>query len=496
MHADQDASHAGGLGIDCSAIHAAAPSSMARGTASDRALIRTGGMPMSTGLPSGGALTVAQVGFGRLQNETIQAVTIDTTKGCTVKTQLFEDISPERRPPLGFFSSRTILGSVGAEHAPGVGHGAVTSGLATSDASLLATANGALSVGHSRCEEVQQAVGLASQALGRANQALGAYSMAQGHNALAYMHASRMLAVPTPINANVQDNADRIQVVDVPLQGYTTCERVTDGTNVTSFRLTTILVLGDTPNDAVIDTPNGPTLDFRRVPFLPYNGAAIVNAQLVTPRLISDDTRYVLPAFGAEYCFLVTRTGSDNQFSHIVSALRPKCIPVDGPQGDAALTITTVSHEGQGGEGFTIQIVENIPFTVTVDGVSVPNPRITPRVPTPFLITNQTDFRVQGRLYGGSFHWTESPSGSTEIICPGARPPTQVVVSTAGVVNNPLTSCPECNTCNANVDPVQTGLSTTSFSVPYTTTPLVSLNTPVTTFSAQPVVNSALNGLI
>lgn len=423
VHSDQDGGHAGGTASECSLLHAASASSMARGTAIDRSEVRTGGMPRLKNLPRNSRFTVAQVGVAVNAPDvnTVQAITFDSDTGCANRTVFVQDTSNPLQPPLGFFGSKITLGSIGIENAPGVGHGAMTTGLSATQSSLLATANGALAAGTAECGEVHQAVGKGSTVFGRGNTALGAYSQAIGHNSLAYMHGHFAQAIKTSVNDDVPQGADRVQYNMVPLRGFTTCERIlsSDRLTVTGFRLTTILVLGDTPDNAVIDIENGPTLDFRRVPFLPFNGTAMVEADVVSPRLIPDEGDPI-PGFCGKFCFCVTRVGSDNQIRHEIenggpgNTLGVLCqIPTMSSLG---LTITAIARTGNSA-GFTIQIVEDLPLTVQVGTSTIPNPRIDPAPPIPFPATNQTNFVLQGRVWGGHFRYTEVPAGSSEVKC-------------------------------------------------------------------------------
>lgn len=449
VHSDQDGGHAGGIANDCSLLHASSISSMARGSAIDRAEVRTGGMPRLKNLPRSSRFTVAQIGtaINSPDVNTIQAITFDSDTGCADRTVFVQDTSNPLQSPLGFFNSKITLGSIGVDNAPGVGHGAFTTGLSATQSSLLATANGALAAGTAECGEVHQAVGKGSTALGRGNTALGAYSQALGHNSLAYMHAHFAQAIKTSISDDVPRGGDRVQYNMVPLRGFSTCERSlsSDRLTVTGFTLTTILVLGDTPDNAVITIENGPSIDYRRVPFLPFNGTAIVEADVVSPRLIPDEGAPI-PAFCGKFCFSVTRVGADNQVRHEIengkSTLGTLCaIPSPNSLG---LTISAVPRTGNGA-GFTIQIVEHIPLTITIDQSTLPNPRIDPPPPANFPVTNQTNYVIQGRVWGGHFRYTEVPAGSSEIKCEAPNDDRVTVVSPSLSVSTP--SQPNCRGC-------------------------------------------------
>jgi len=484
VHSDQDASHAGGVAADCSLLHSAAPSSMARGTTSDRSQIRTGGMPVVKNLPTSSRFTVAQVGFGVITDNTVQAITFDTSNGCADRTVFVNDDSLALRPPLGVFGRLQVLGSIGLDNAPGVGHGALASGLSVDQSHLLATANGSLSVGQARCGEVHMAAGLASAVLGRANRALGAYSQGFGHNALAYMHAQFAQAIPTTINDDVQKDANRIQHSQVPLRGFTTAERIISQENpefFTGFELTTLLVLGDTPDNARLDVRDGPTMDWCRTPFLPVNGTAIIEADVVSSLLQTENPRYRLAPFCGKFCFCITRTGSGNQYTYDILPTTEDGEPSIGaicvfPEPAAlGLTITAEQTNAQL-DGVTIKIIERVPFSVEIGNRFRPNPRINPVPERTFPlennqvgvpIANRTNFYVQGRIWGGHFRYTEVPEGSSEVRVEAPTPdriytitqPAFSTISAAGLqrVAAAASTYRECKSATDADSPVEVG---------------------------------------
>lgn len=423
VHADQDASTVAAVVVDCGIAHSAGPASMVQGTAALRSQLRTGGMPIVKGLPPSSAYSVVQVAFGAAAPSSVEAITYDTSNGCAEKT-LVTNTTPALAPPL-FFRDRITLGSIGIDNASGIGHGALVTGLAAEDSHVLATANGAVALGSAQCGEVHMASGLASQAFGRANRSLAAYSMAIGYNALAYSHAQFAQAIPTAVNDNVITAAGRIQYSMVPVRGFTTAERILsdDGLTFVGFELETIMVLGDTPDNAIITTENGPTIDARRVPFLPVNGTAEVEADIISPRLVSDNNRYSIGQFAAKYCFTVTRMGSEGELIFNVEPVTTQGDPTIGvicqnrdPTTLGIVSISAVEHDGDS-PGFTVRIVERVPLFVQIGTRNVPNPRFNPPPPAAVLpVTSKINFAIQARLWGGHFRYTEIPAGSTEIL--------------------------------------------------------------------------------
>jgi hypothetical protein len=502
VHSDQDGGHAGGVAADCSLLHSAAMSSMARGTASDRSQVRTGGMPVVKNLPISSKFTVAQVGFGVSDDNTVQAISFDTSNGCADRVSFVNDESEGLRPPLGFFNRKQVLGSFGVEHASGSGHGALASGLSAEQSHLLATADGSLSVGQARCGEVHMAAGLASSVLGRGNRALGAYSQGYGNNALAYMHAQQAQAIPTTINDDVEEGANRIQYTQVPLRGFTTAERIIseeDPDFFTGFELTTLLVLGDTPDNAIIDLEDGPQLDYRRVPFLPVNGTAIVEADVVSTALQTENRRYRLAPFCGKFCFCVTRSGSGHNFSYDIL---PNTADGDPSIGticaipsleNLGLDITAIEFDGQS-DGFTVKIVEQVPFRIKLNGKMVPNPRIDPKPRlTEFTddtygvpITSKTNFYIQGRIWGGHFRYTEVPEGSSEVQFEAPRNNERVFTvpqQSFGAVNASVRKYNKCKGGKEPDTPLETQLGNTF------ETPDVSLNRATVTTPGSSLYN-------
>lgn len=394
VHCDQDGSSAGGVVDNHSLLHASAPSSSARGYVNDRSEIRTGGTPRLKNLPRSSRLTLAQFADGKTLS-----TTFDSDSG---------NVTTEDGDKSFASSSKVILGSVGAEHASGTGLGSMVSGVSSSQSSLLATADGSLSVGIAEKGEVHQTVGKGSTVLGRANTALGAYSQAVGHNALTYMHSQFAQAIKTANSEGFIQGSDRIQWSSVPLRGHTTCSRkvASDGT-VTGFSLTTYLVLGDTIEQPLINQ-NGVVIDSRRFPFLPFNGTALIEADVVSSRLIPSSGEPI-PSFAGKYCFSVTRIGSDNQIRYELensSSGQLSTVSEFPPKANLGLEITPVVRTGAGA-GFTIKIVETI--HANVNGV------VSPRINSQLI--GQGPIDLQGRVWGGHFSMTEVPAGESRVVC-------------------------------------------------------------------------------
>lgn len=457
VHADKDATHAGGIAMDCSIVHSAGPSSMVRGTASDKSMLRTGGMPEVKNLPKSSTFTVARVGFGAMPDTNVKMFTFNTSNGCKEETTFVNDESQGYREPLGVFGREQVLGSIGVEHASGVGHGAYANGLSAESSSFLATANGSFAAGVSMCNEVHMGSGLGASVFGRANQAVGAYSQGIGHNSLAYMHAQQAHAIPTSSRDNVGSDSCRIQHSAVPLRGFTTAEPVEsdDPRYYDQFMLTTLLVLGDSPSDPLVDVENSATLDYRRVPFLPVDGTAMVHVDLASPRVVTRNNDYTLDHFAGHYHFSVSRTGSSHQFQY---DLLPRTvgggpdIGVDVEFPSAASLGLQITAERFNGymDGYVVKIVEYVPLIATISGTPTPNPRIVPTPPSTGLVpfTSKTKYQIQGRLWGGYIETTTTPAGSTNVVYEPPVVNERMITVQPPVFAPPPQKADECNRCN------------------------------------------------
>jgi hypothetical protein len=442
LHSDNDASHTHALAHDNSKALALGHGSTTAGQAGCGSTLQSGGIPNFRHKIGSSRYQIMIVGAGVVQHRG-NVYALNRTSLCPKQSILLEDTTPDRTiPPL---NCQVCTDTGTGDHAPGHGHGSLAHGVAVTNSLLQTAGDGAVSIGVAKCAEIHAAVGLASQAFGRNNLALSPYSMATGQNSVTHMYGQQAQGIHGAPHTNVLNECNMCQYVRVMTHSHVDCSIIpsTDGTTITGFLLTYRLVLGSTPVDPVISTPDGVTVTNYHLPSLVCPGIAGVETEVVSPAITGPGGTPIigLDGFTASYCYSVTRTDMNGQNCHTFlppGILTPNCaFAPTGTTIPPAIIDADPSDNICG--GFTLIFTETINVSP-----NVPNPRITPTpTPTNLLLISRSTFQIITRLMCATFKWTQAPAGFARVACvPAAAHVTTVVTTPNFTAIPPPNFCP------------------------------------------------------
>jgi hypothetical protein len=473
LHSDNDAGHVHAFARENSKALSLGHGSTTAGEASCGSVLVSGGVPnFSTSNGSKNSrFRLMLVGDGAVRHRR-NVYALGKNTRCPSLDTLLEDATPNRNiPPLGCQVCTTITTG---EHAPGFGHGSLVHGVATSNSLIQTSGDGATALGIADCNGVHAAAGRASFVQGLNNLALAPYSQATGHNSVSHMYGQQVQGIKGANNTNVPDSCDVCQHSKVLTHNHTQCEIVVDGTTITGFCLTYRLVLPSTPEDPIVNTPDGITITNFHLPSLICPSVAGVEVQVVSPAVI--DSKTGLPylgtdSFTARYCFHVERKDRNDQACHSSFIPSGGVVPIcafspaitfppiatgatsTSPCGDTTSPVIEADPEDNICGGFTLVFKEFVPTFIN----SVPNPRISPTPTSLNTVYNvscprtHTVFNVYSRIFCGYFEWVQASSGFSRVACvPTACPVSTVITAPAFVQAPPLTSCPPANYTQTN----------------------------------------------
>ena len=468
LHSDNDAGHVHAFARENSKALSLGHGSTTAGEVSCGSIIVSGGAPKfnAPNCSKTSRYRLMLVGDGAVRHRR-NVYSLGKNTSCSNSVTLLEDASPNRNiAPIG---CQVCTSVTTGEHAPGLGHGSLVHGVATTNSLMQTSGDGATALGVADCNGVHAAAGRASFVQGRNNLALAPYSQATGHNSVSHMYGQQVQGIKGAHNTNVPDSCDICQHSKVLTHSHVQCEPVVDGTIITGFCLTYRLVLSSTPEDPIINTPEGITITNFHLPSLICPSVAGVEVQVVSPAVIDNKTG--LPfvggeAFTARYCFFVERRDRNDQPCHSSfipsGGVVPSCAFSPGivfppiatgassttPCGNTTSPVIEADPEDNLCGGFTLVFREYVPTFIN----GLPNPRITPApttMNTVFSVTcprTPTVFNVYSRIFCGYFEWVQASSGHSRVACvPTACPVSTVITTPAFVQAPPLTSCPPAN---------------------------------------------------
>ena len=475
LHADNDASHVHALAHDNSKAMSLGHGSTAAGQAGCGSALVAGGAPtFPTATGNNSRYRLMAIGAGAVQHRRV-IYSLDKNNRCPTLSTLLEDATPNRNiPPL---NCQVCINNGTGDHAPGAGHGSIAHGVSLTNSLLQTSGDGAAAVGIAKCGEVHAATGLASQSFGRNNLALSPYSMATGQNSVTHMYGQFAQGIKGSHNSNVPENCDVCQFVRVVTHSHVDCMPVLNdtGTAVIGFLLTYRMVLGSTPEDAQINTPDGLTVTNYHLPSLVCPGVAKVDVQVSSSQIVNNMGVIISgtnsDAFAVDYCFFVERVDrNQNQSCHHVIPEAPATVPIIGncifstgsipyfingatpPIASAPISPVLESDPTDNiCGGFTILFTEFVPTFITIPPSTTPiaNPRIQPTPTTQNTTINSaigrliTTFQIYSRIICATFQWTQTPAGFSRVACiPTAAPVTTVVTTPTFTPVPPQIVCP------------------------------------------------------
>lgn len=468
LHSENDGSHVHAFAREKSKALALGHGSTTAGEVACGSVIVSGGVPYfnAPSCNKASRMKLMLIGDGAVRHRR-NVYALGKNSKCPGLDTLLEDASPNRNiPPISCQVCTTITNG---EHAPGYGHGSLAHGTATDNSLMQTSGDGSVAFGVADCNGVHAAAGRASFAQGRNTLALAPYSQATGENSVSHMYAQQVQGIRGAVNTNISDCCDVNQLSKVLTHGHTQCEILVDGTTITGFCLTYRLVLPTTPQDPIINTPDGITITNFHLPSLICPSVAGVEVKVVSPAVIDNKTG--LPYIGADsftatYCFYVERKDRNDQACHSsfipTGGVVPSCafspgniIPpiatgatVTTPCGDTTSPVIEADPEDNICGGFTLVFKEFVPTFIN----AVPNPRISPTptaLNTVYNVTcprTHTVFNIYSRVFCGYFEWLQASSGFSRVACVPTACPVSTVVSTPSYSQGPpLTSCPPAN---------------------------------------------------
>lgn len=461
IHTDNDGGHTHAFARENSKALSLGHGATTAGEASCGSVLTAGGTPnFNSPLCSKSRFRLMTVGAGVVQHRR-NVFSLSKNSRCPTLDFLLEDSTPNKS--IAPLICQVCTDITSGEHAPGFGHASLVHGMASTNSLIQTSGDGAAALGVAHCNETLIAAGRGSFAQGRNNLALSPYSQATGQNSVSHMYGQYAQGVKGSHNTNVSECCNVCQFSRVITHSHVHCISVVDGTGtITGFLLEYRLVLGNTPEDPVINTPDGITITNFAFPSLVCPGVAKVDVQVSSPG-ITTSRGIPFPdgnsdAFAVDYCFFVQRIDSDNQSCHRVIPEPPATVPIIGgcifsptvvpyfvngatpPAGAPISPILEADKQDNLCGGFTILFTEFVPLMIN----GVQNPRVGP--PPTVLNTAlgaRTVFQVLARIICATFQWTQAPSGFTRIACsPQEIRPIPGIAIPTYTAYPPLNACP------------------------------------------------------
>lgn len=440
--ADNDAANVLVLARNNSKALALAQGSTVRGSVECNSVMQAGGTATLRNIPARTGLTLAKIGDNLYF--THNTVSVIQKSGPCVTTRYFVEKANTKKP-VPILGCQVCTNSDNDEHSSGNGQGSLVTAYASDNSIVHTAGDGSLAIGIAKDCEAHVAAGLASQVRGRGNIALAAYSDATGHGALAHMHGQYAQAIKCG-----DCGCGRCQYSRVLTHSVATCTPVVTNGNITAFTITYYLVLGDTPDDPIIKSPDGTTITNYRLPSLACPGSAAVTVDVVSPGIVVNGATVVAPS-AAKYFFLVSRNDQNGCATHTSSDI--DTLSTTGPMPNTPTFAANLANNIC--NGYTLSFTEEIPVTIT--NPPSPVPRIaspSPVRPEDVQSTSNTAFTLIVRNLCATFKITDTGSGYSHIVCAKPEPrPTPFVQVTPYFPPLPKRRCPEDSSDTSDESP-------------------------------------------